>query len=155
MNYEDLTLEELQLQNKKLTIISGLVHNLLEIEAAAIPEIMRSYSFSVTEKQVCLDSTVIPAMPFIGFQVANDGPDDVYCWINEIRNIKEQVVEDDTLHNIAPLKHAPILVGETMKFSMGFSGVRKIYLQCNVGDNTVIRIFSEGKRPVLKKEGDN
>ena len=152
MSNEELVHQDLVIQNQKLTTVTGLITNLLEIEAAALPEIFRAYQFPVTEKQRCIDVSVAPSMPWISFQIVNDRPDDIYCFVNEIRDIKENVVMNDTLHNIAPMKYAPVLVGETMKYSMGFSGIVRVYLQCNVGDSSDVRIFSEGKRPVPTTE---
>ena len=155
MTSDDLTLDELIAQNQKLTTVAGLVQNLLEIQAASLVEIFRGYQFPVGERQSVIDVSVIPVMPIISFSIVNDGPDYVYCWVNEVKNIKEQDVSNDSLHNIAPLKNAPILVGETMKFDIKFSGIKKIILQCNMGDSSTVRIFTEGKRPIQTQEVGN
>jgi hypothetical protein len=152
MKYEELSLEELMKQTHKMAIISGLVSNLLEIEAAAVPEIFRSYSFPVTEKTMCIDQSVVPTLPWISCRVANDGKADVYVFINEIKTLKEQDIANDTLHTLAPVKYAPLRVGETMEYDIGFSGIFRVYIKCNTGDESMIRIFSAGRRPVSIKE---
>ncbi len=152
MEYEELTLEELRIQNQKLTIVSGLLNNILELEAAEVPEIFRQYAFPVDDKTSCIDQSVIPTLPWISFVLSNDGPDSVYIYVNEKRSLNEKPIMNDSLRAVAPVLDAPILFGETKMFNMKFSGIRRLYLQCNVGDASNVRIFSAGKRPASEKE---
>jgi hypothetical protein len=146
MDYEELTLDQLQLQNQKLTTVSGLLNNILQLEAAEVPDIFRQYAFPVADRTACLDVSVIPTLPWISFTITNDGPDPVYVYINEKRDLREKDVMNDSLRAIAPVLDAPILVGEVMPFNIKFSGIHRVYLRCNVGDSSRVRIFAAGKR---------
>jgi len=145
---EELAYNELVTQNAKLEKIQGLLQNLLDLEAAAIPEVFRSYTFPVEEKTRMIDSSAIPTFPWISCVISNDGDSVVYVFINEVKNIREQDIMDDSLQALAPVKYAPILVGESKTYNMGFSGIRRLYFRCNEGDESQIRIFSAGKRRV-------
>lgn len=110
-----------------------------------IPVIFRKYAFTVLDQYRTLDSSVIFTMPWIGCTIANDGPDPVYIFINNMVDIQENDAKGSKQGNVAPLS-----IGESLVFnSKRRDGIRKIFLICDTGDTANIRIYSRGKTPCL------
>ena len=146
--------EDIGIQNEKLARISNILSNLLQLEAAEVPEIFRQYRFEVTDKESCIDVTVAPSMPWIGFTIVNDGKSQVYVFVNEKVDIREHEILHQDMRDVAPLLQAPLYISETKTYNMKFSGIKRIYLQCDAGNVSQVRIFSFGKRPVKVKENE-
>ena len=138
--------EELAFRKLNLDGAIGVLRNILDLQASQIPEIFRQYQFPATDKVACLDKTVIPTMPWISVRVSNDGPGQVYVFINEKKDIREHECLNSQRSNSAAL-----LMGESKEFDMGVGGIDRVYLQCDPGYTTSVRMFSTGKRPISEE----
>ena len=71
---------------------------------------------------------IIDAFPYKWFNVDvyNDGPDDVYCFINEVGTLRQPLKKDENLkvENPAPL-------------------VKRIILFCDAGKSANVRIYTK------------
>jgi len=138
-----------QVVSKKCNLddIAVSLKNLLDLRASSVVEIFRSYSFLITDKTVCVDQSVLPTLPWISCSIANDGPGDVFVFINSKTDIRDHESIYTQRSNTTPL-----IMGETKEYSGESSVIEKLYLQCGQGYTANIRIFTEGKRPVKVQE---
>jgi len=137
------------INNVTLQDIAESVESLLNVTVAGIPEIFRHYEFTVYShigRSRIIDRTVIPTMPWIAFDIRNDGAQPVYVDVNEKRDMLERVLAD----GFKPDWFGAVKPGETKRFDMKYSGIHRIYLTVEPNMQTVVRIYSESKR---HKEG--
>ncbi len=133
-----------ELESRKFNL-DGLIDvltSILNLRVAQVPEIFRQYQFPAKDKVATLDKTVIPSMPWIEVIVSNDGPGQVYVFINEKKDIREHDCLNSQRSNSAAL-----LMGESQKFNAGTGTIERMYLQCDPGYTASVRMFSSGKRP--------
>ena len=133
-----------QLSSRVLNLdgLIDVLKNLLDLQASQIPEIARQYQLPITSKVAVIDSTVIPSLPWINFTVLCDGPNSVFCFVNEKKDIRDHDCLNSQQSNVCEIQP-----GETMRYDMKYGGIDKIYLQCGLGYTANVRIFSMGKRP--------
>ncbi len=146
-NINSLIPLECEARNFNLDGAISVLQNLLDLRASSVPEIFRAYSFTATQRVGVLDSTVIPTLPFISVTIACDGPNSVFCFINEKRDIREHDCLNSQQSNVSEIQ-----MGEVMRFKADYSLIERIYLQCAPGYTSTVRIFSTGKRPAKIEE---
>lgn len=81
--------------------------------------------FSVTEKFIKLTPAEVSSMPWVTFDVFNDGPDGVYVIVNQ-----------DYVTKKAPLKK-----DENLTVDMKRPIIEKVYLFCGTGKKASVRIY--------------
>ena len=109
------------------------------------PDLFRQYAFPITDESRSIDSGSVPTMPWLAFTLCNDGPNSVYVFVNDKLNIREQPSVDSQSSNVSAVKK-----GESIKFNMRRSGIKRVYLQCASAETASVRIFSES---ISTKEG--
>ena len=125
--------------------ILGVLKNIQSSIEEEKPDLFRQYGFPITDESRSIDSGSVPTMPWSAFTLCNDGPNSIYVFVNDKLNIREQPSINSQSSNVSPVRK-----GETIKFNMRKSGIRRIYLQCASGETASVRLYSESKIPAVK-----
>jgi hypothetical protein len=88
--------------------------------------VFRPLTVHVTSEITTLDPSKVDTMPWMGFDIYNDGPAPVYMMVNE------EYLQEKT----------PLNAGESLKVDMKKRQVAKITLHCPAGQEADVRIFA-------------
>lgn len=88
---------------------------------------LRPLELTITQNITRLDPTNTYDMPWMTFDLSNDGPDPVYVTINE-----EELIEK-----------APLNSGDSLTVDMKKRNIRKLYLFCGQGNTAQVRIYAK------------
>ena len=125
--------------------ISESLESLLAVTTAGIPEIFRHYEFKIYShmgKSRVIDRNVVPTMPWIAFEIVNDGAQPIYVDVNEKRDMQEHKICD----GFKPDWFGAVKPHESKRFDMKYSGIHRVYLTVEPDKQTQVRIYSESKR---------
>lgn len=93
-------------------------------KASGGARVMRPYVFNVSDTVTRIETNP----HWINFDLINDGPDDINCWIN---------MEDDPL-----LDDTTIAANGTLSIDFDYPLINRVYLKAEPGGSAVVRIFA-------------
>jgi len=102
--------------------ISGRLEEIYERMEWAPQGILDDYTISVTDEYKTLEGG-----PWFSFTLFNDGPNDVYVYVNDYK----------------PVRETPLRSGDSINIDMQQPLIEKIILICNPGETASVRIFAK------------
>lgn len=122
------------LQTQLLYDIASLLEALLDMERERVPDgTFGGFPLDVSDEVVELSPKakdvphpVVSAMPWMSCQIMCDGPDPVYVLVNKRRYVV----------------HPELRKGESVNIDMKKKGIEKIFLYCDKGKSSRVRIFA-------------
>lgn len=123
------------IQTQLLNDIAGILYEQLATMKDALPDLMKKYSFEITDSILEINSDKLPSLPWISFTLFNDGADPVHVYVNEYGKEESQY--------ISPEPTDPTIgSGDSMVVDMKASKIRKLILFCDNGKTATVRIFA-------------
>lgn len=126
------------IQTQILNDIAGILYEQLAVAKDAIPDLMRKYEFFVTDDVIELTEDKLPSLPWMAMTVFNDGGSPVHVYINEYG------MESVYYLNQNPTDPA-LGVGDTFQMDLRAPKIKKVFLVCDRGKTTSVRIFATMK----------
>ena len=123
------------IQTQLLNDIAGILYEQLATMKDAVPDLMKKYSFEITDSILEINVDKIPSLPWISFTLYNDGNDPVHVYVNEYGKEESQY--------ISPEPGDPTIdSGDTMVVDMKAPKIKKLILFCDNGKTATVRIFA-------------
>ena len=127
------------IQTQILNDIAGILYKQLTLTEDSVADIVRKYTFNITNSILELNSDKLPSLPWISMTVYNDGISPVHVYINEFG--VESVVSD-----IPNPTDPPMNPGESFQIDFRGSNINKVFFQCDPGNTATIRIVASMKK---------
>ena len=123
------------IQTQLLNDIAGILYEQLATMKDAVPDLMKKYSFDITDSILEINVDKIPSLPWISFTLYNDGADPVHVYVNEYGKEESQY--------ISPEPGDPTIdSGDTMVVDLKAPKIKKLILFCDNGKTATVRIFA-------------
>ena len=125
------------IQTQLLNDIAGILYEQLATMKDSIPDLVRKYTFSVTDQVLELNEDNVPTLPWISMVLYNDGGSPVFIYVNEM----------DSQYTKLPgvVSETPLAVNDSFAIDFRSSKIKKLYLVCDNGGTSSIRIFASCK----------
>jgi len=126
------------IQTQILNDIAGILYEQLAVAKDAIPDLMRKYEFVIDESVMELNEDKLPSLPWISMTVFNDGQSPVHVYMNEYG------MESVYYLNQTP-RDPPVNPGDIFQVDLRSPKIKKLFLVCDHGKSTIVRIFATMK----------
>ena len=125
-----ILLDDLNRRMHQLTeVVKGMSEELAQFRSdwnSTIPKgDVEPIELSITDEMTWVNRKMYPTMPWISFNLFNDGPDSVYVIVGP------------------RVKKAPLASGESLTVDMKAPKIKEVFLLCDPGNTASIRIYAK------------